>query len=488
MNSIAASTTERLTAASARVAAAIGGADVGAVDDDALLRAMGDVAEVRNAADLVLATLAAEAARRSTRDRGYEGLAQRKGHRNVGGLVQNVTGQSKADVTRAVQTGEELAALNDPPIDEADAAVPVVPVWERMLGDALSGGGLTSAQYRAIRTGLGAPPVDRYPDLDPEFLPTAWAKAVEILLDEAPTTPVEELRATARIARDRLDPVGVTLRFEERFAARSFRAWVDENGQHHARLVFDDDAAALVHTILSAALRPRRGPRFVGEDAKRKTKEAADDTRSNEQLQYDTLLAVLRTGAAADPQQAFGDRQPGVRIIVEKAATTATDEHGRTRVTGVGHLEDTGQALPGGVIEKYLCDAGSVVVTNNEHGRPLDVGREQRLFTRKQRIAIIVREGGCIGPSCTAPGSWCEMHHIDHWCEHGGKTDVDDGVPLCRNCHLRLHNLGWWITRQRDPRTGHDTYWLHRPPDPETGQPVPPEMLRSRTPRRFAMQ
>jgi hypothetical protein len=516
MNSIAASTTERLTAASARVAAAIGGADVGTVDDDALLRAMGDVAEVRNAADLVLATLAAEAARRSTRDRGYGGLAQRKGHRNVGGLVQNVTGQSKADVTRAVQTGEELAAMNeDPPVGAGeDAGAPAVPVWERLLGDALGSGVLTSAQYRAIRTGLGAPPVDRYPDLDPEFLPTAWAKAVEILLEEAPTTPVEELRATARIARDRLDPVGVTLRFEERFAARSFRAWVDENGQHHAKLVFDDDAAAWVHTILSAALRPRRGPRFVGEDAKQKTKEAADDTRSNEQLQYDTLLAVLRTGAAADPQQAFGDRQPGVRIVVEKPAMTdagsgagagagagagfgvgagagsGTDaaDRGRMRVTGVGHLEDTGQALPGGVIEKYLCDAGSVTVTMDEHGRPLDLGREQRLFTRKQRIAIIVREGGCIGPSCTAPPSWSEFHHINHWCEHEGKTDVDDGVPLCRNCHLRLHNLGWWITRERDPHTGHDTYWLHRPPDPKTGQPVPPEMLRSRTPRRFAMQ
>jgi hypothetical protein len=205
-------------------------------------------------------------------------------------------------------------------------------------------------------------------------------------------------------------------------------------------------------------------------------------------LQYDTLLAVLRTGAAADPQQAFGDRQPGVRIVVEKPAMPGGDEHGRVRVTGVGHLEDTGQALPGGVIEKYLCDAGSVTVTLDEHGRPLDLGREQRLFSRKQRVVITVREGGCIGPSCTAPPSWSEFHHINHWCEHEGKTDVDDGVPLCRNCHLRLHNLGWWITRERNPRTGHDTYWLHRPPDPETGQPVPPERLRSNTPRRFAMQ
>ena len=37
------------------------------------------------------------------------------------------------------------------------------------------------------------------------------------------------------------------------------------------------------------------------------------DERTNEQLQYDTLLAILRAGANTDPMQAFGDRQPGVQ-------------------------------------------------------------------------------------------------------------------------------------------------------------------------------
>ncbi|MFG6401246.1 DUF222 domain-containing protein [Microbacterium sp. P04] len=488
MTQIASSTTERLTAASVRVAEALGGADVGAVEEEVLLRAMGDIAEVRNAADLVLATLAAEAARRSTREQGYDGLAQRKGHRNAGSMVQNITGQSKADVTRVMQTGEELAVINDVPAWSDIAPPVVVPMWERLLGDALATGHLASPQYRAIRTGLGAPPVERYPELDPAFLPQAWAAAVEILLDEARTLSVEELRAAARIARDRLDPVGVTLRFEERFEARSFRAWIDESGQHHARIDFDDEAAAWVHSILNAALRPRRGPRFVGEDAKQKTADAAADERSNEQLQYDTLLAVLRTGAAADPKQAFGDRQPGVRIVVEQTAIADVNERGETKVTGVGHFEDGGQAIPGGVVEKYLCDAASVAIIHDEHGRPLDLGREQRLFDKKQRIAIAVREGGCMGPSCTAPPSWCEYHHINSWSEHHGKTDVDDGVPLCRNCHLRLHNLGWWIARERDAVTGKDTYWLHRVDKRATAEPPPPERLGSKSPRRFAVQ
>ncbi|MFL2001569.1 HNH endonuclease signature motif containing protein [Microbacterium sp. A1-JK] len=489
MVQIATTTTERLTVASGRIAESLGGADVAAVDEEVLLRAMRDIAEVRNAADLVLAALAAEAARRSERDRGYDGLAQRKGHRTVGSLVQTITGQSKAEVTRAMKTGEELAAVTDTsPSAGLDSAVPAVPTWERMLSDALERGSIASPQYRAIRTGLGAPPVERYPELDPQFLPQAWAQAVEILLEEAHTVPVEQLRADARTARDRLDPVGVTLRFEERFAARSLRTWIDEAGQHQARISFDDEAAAWVHAIMNAALRPRRGPRFVGEGAKQKAADAAADERTNEQLQYDTLIAVLRAGAAADPQRAFGDRQPGVRIVVEASAIADAGERGEMRVTGVGHLEDGGQALPGGVIEKHLCDAGSLAVSIDQNGRPLDLGRERRLFSAKQRTAIAIREGGCIGPSCTAPPSWCEYHHIDHWWEHHGKTDVDDGVPLCRNCHLRCHNLGWRITRERDTVTGDDSYWLHKPPDPATGKTVPPERLRSASPRRFAGQ
>lgn len=154
-------------------------------------------------------------------------------------------------------------------------------------------------------------------------------------------------------------------------------------------------------------------------------------------------------------------------------------------VRGVGHLEDGGGALPGGVVESYLCDAGAVPVSLGAEGRPLDVGRHQRLFTRAQRIAIAVRDGGCVGIGCRAPISQCEMHHIDHWAADRGRTDVDDGVPLCRNHHLGLHNRGERIVRERDPVTGRDSYWLHAPPDPRTGEVRPPTLLRSRSPRRF---
>lgn len=504
---------DRLRFASERVVDLIAGREFEALEDRELVGVMADITAARNALDVLAACAARVIDARSARELGAAGLARRQGHRNATELLQTLTGQSRREVTRSVKTGGDLLPSLFPTVapdgGRTAATSGVAPEdaggeWLDHMSRALRDGTLSQAQFQAIRVGLGEPPVGRYLELDPDFLPRAWTTAVERLIDEAPHLPVEELRASARIARDRLDPVGVTLRFEERFAARSFRSWIDEHGQRHGRFVFDDDAAAWVDAVLQAALRPRRGPRFVDPDA---LVAETSDERSGEQIAYDTLMAVLRTGAAADPAQAFGDRQPGVRIVVEASALRAAgggsaggspaggvprlaaDVGGatsvETAVRGVGHLEDGGGALPGGVVESYLCDAGAVPVTLGDAGRPLDVGRHQRLFTRAQRIAIAVRDGGCVGIGCRAPISQCEMHHIDHWAADRGRTDVDDGVPLCRNHHLGLHNRGEKIVRERDPVTGRDAYWLHAPPDPLTGEVRPPALLRSRSPRRF---
>ncbi|WP_345761064.1 HNH endonuclease signature motif containing protein [Diaminobutyricibacter sp. McL0608] len=80
----------------------------------------------------------------------------------------------------------------------------------------------------------------------------------------------------------------------------------------------------------------------------------------------------------------------------------------------------------------------------------LDVGRARRLFTGSQRVALAERDGGCRWPGCDRPPSWTEAHHIDPWAA-GGRTDLDDGVLLCRHHHLLLHNNGWRVVRARDP-------------------------------------
>jgi hypothetical protein len=122
-------------------------------------------------------------------------------------------------------------------------------------------------------------------------------------------------------------------------------------------------------------------------------------------------------------------------------------------------------------VATLVCAGGRIDATLSASGAVLDLGREQRLFNHRQRIALAIRDGGCLWPGCERPPSWTEAHHIDHWA-HGGTTDLDQGVLLCRHHHLRLHNDHWTI-RLRAGR-----YWLHPPGSGQSpGSGKPPTLL-----------
>jgi hypothetical protein len=74
----------------------------------------------------------------------------------------------------------------------------------------------------------------------------------------------------------------------------------------------------------------------------------------------------------------------------------------------------------------------------------LNVGRDHRLATLKQRRAIIVRQMGiCATPGCTH--THLEIHHVIFW-SHGGMTDLNLMIGLCSNCHGLLHKGRLHIT------------------------------------------
>lgn len=218
-------------------------------------------------------------------------------------------------------------------------------------------------------------------------------------------------------------------------------------------------------------MRPRRGgPRFVRDDERAAAAELANDPRTNEQLEYDLIMDVLRAGSLASAHEVFGSRQPGVRMIVVKDAIGPRDALGR--LLAIGHAEDGGEALAGSVIDRNLCMHGSIDVTTDRGGNPLILGREHRLFSAKQRLTLAARDGGCLWPACSKPASYAEAHHIDEYVRDEGRTDVDRGILLCRHHHMLLHNRGWRITR-----AGHALFILHPPPGEG-----PPRELSSKAP------
>jgi hypothetical protein len=433
------------------------------LSDESVLAILEQVSALANDAGRLQAVVAGVAARRSRPDDGRNGLAAVHGHATPASLIQSITGGTKADATRQVRVGVSLlAGVSEGTGTSQDAVADRVPtpVWHESLGAALLDGSLSGAQHDAIRRGLGEPAVtgvsSDLPAVDPAAVHEVWMLAADGLIAEAAKVPVEELAKRARVVRDLLDPTGAEARFARRYEDRAYRMWTDGDGQHHARIVFDDEMALWVRAVLDAALRPRRGgPRFVNSDDREAAKKLQGDPRTNDQLAYDVFMDVVRAGTLASAADVFGVRQPGVRIVVVNDIAGPRDAFGR--LLAIGHAEDGGDPLPGSVIDRAVCATGTVTLTMDRHGNPLDVGREHRLYTSKQTLALAARDGGCRWPGCTRPASYCEAHHCDHW-TNGGRTDIDRGILLCRHHHMTLHNHGWRITRD-----GRGEFLLHAP-------------------------
>jgi hypothetical protein len=303
-----------------------------------------------------------------------------------------------------------------------------------VLGDALMGGTLTSAQHDAIYRGLGAPPEAAAAHVGGAGVDSVDGDSLE---DDRADTGVEEVVA----------------------------AWETAAAQ-----LFEDEGGAWIDAIVATALRPRRGgPRFVDAEEKARAGALVADPRRKDQLAYDLMIDVLRAGALADAESVFGTRQAGIRIVTTRAAHIDAVE-GRA---AVALLEDSDTALPGWLVATHRCDPSTRSVILDEYGNPLDLGREARLYTSKQRVALAVRDGGCRISDCDRPASYCEAHHIDPYGE-GGCTDIDRGILLCSFHHLNLHHCGWRITRD-----GTGEFMLHRPG-------LPPMPLPMRLPRRYA--
>jgi hypothetical protein len=230
-------------------------------------------------------------------------------------------------------------------------------------------------------------------------------------------------------------------------------------------LTADPENAAYLDGIYDGLTSPRRGgPRMVDLTDTTRAEAIEADPRTTEQLSFDGIMAVLRIGASTDEKTAarsvLGSRRPAVRVLITQ---TTLDK-------GVGHGRIEGQPAPVSIetVERIVCESGTIPIAFDEQGQCLDLGREQRLYTTRQRIALAARDGGCTWPGCDRPASWTEAHHINHWARDHGNTDIADGVLLCRHHHMLLHNNHWQITR-----TG-SQYWLIPPASEDpTRTPLP---------------
>lgn len=113
-----------------------------------------------------------------------------------------------------------------------------------------------------------------------------------------------------------------------------------------------------------------------------------------------------------------------------------------------GH-NPTADTLTAAEARRLACTATLIPAVLGGDSEPLDLGRARRLFTPAQRKALLLRDKTCRAEGCTIPGTWCEAHHPQPW-QHGGPTDLDNGLLLCRHHHQQAHNASYQTHRQPD--------------------------------------
>jgi hypothetical protein len=112
-------------------------------------------------------------------------------------------------------------------------------------------------------------------------------------------------------------------------------------------------------------------------------------------------------------------------------------------------LLDDGTHMSAGQARRLACEAGIIPVVLGSRSLPLDLGRTVRLFTKAQRIALGLRDGGCTARDCETTASGCHAHHDNPWSRHGS-SDLANGRLLCPRHHRLAHDSRYARTVHAD--------------------------------------
>ncbi|GGB33668.1 HNH endonuclease [Microbacterium aerolatum] len=411
-----------------------------------LLSVTDAVALVQRRLDAVQVDVAAGLARESRPELGAESLAKQQGFRTPAKMLSTTMGVSTGDALRLIKVGESTSPRTDLLGAKLPAKYPLV-------SEAMNGGAL-GAQAAAMITGL----LDR-------CRVAAGAERVaegeKLLTEAAVGLGLDELRKLIVRAEAWLDPDGVEPREDEARAQRSL-TFFERKGMIHFNGQLDAESGAPV----VAALRGYVSATFAA-------RKAAVDPDAPDAESGAPVVAALRgyvsatfaaRKAAVDPDAPDADRRTVAMIQADALSLFCAHMLGCTSKevplagatvivrmnlddleagTGSATIDGVDQPISVAAARRMAADGGVIPVVLGGDSEILDWGREKRLFTRAQRLAIAERDGGCA--MCGLPPQMTRMHHIRWWKRQRGPTDLVNGVLLCESCHHRIHDNGWDI-------------------------------------------
>jgi hypothetical protein len=249
------------------------------------------------------------------------------------------------------------------------------------------------------------------------------------LTEAAPGLALDDLRKLITRAEAWLDPGGVQPRAEEQRGRRSLTVF-ERDGMVHLTAQLDAESAAPVVAAIRGYVTAAFAARKDATDA-----EAPDaDRRTVQMIQADALAVfcghVLGCESRAVPLA-------GATVIVRVNLEDLQSGAGSATIDGLD------QPVSVGAARRMAAGGGVIPCVLGGYSEILDWGREKRLFTRAQRLALVERDGGCA--MCGLPPEMTKAHHIRWWKRDHGPTDLSNGVLLCETCHHRIHDNGWDI-------------------------------------------
>ena len=254
--------------------------------------------------------------------------------------------------------------------------------------------------------------------------------AEKVILDEALVLGVDGTRHVANHVFEHLDPDGADARLSEQLRRQEQQAL----GKTRLSIRRRGDGTTTLHgllpdlhgDILRTALEGLSSPRRVGTE-KDPAKRLPYEQRMG--LAFCELIEHLPTDKL--PQSG------GVPATI----TINLDLKQLMSDLGVAMLS-TGTEISASQARRLACNAGLIPIVLNGTSRILDMGTEQRLYDRYQRIALAHRDKGCCMRGCDRPAAWCESHHLDPN-SHGGPTTIANGALFCWYHHVLIHTPGW---------------------------------------------
>jgi hypothetical protein len=352
-----------------------------------------------------------------------------------------------------------LLQLNGSDAGSRYKAAERVGYWHELSGDArpaaypataqaLTEGAIGFAQYRVIHQALKKlPKALRTPE--------QWAAVEADLAAYARQLSPEDLTKVAQRLLAYLNPDGDHTDQEDR-ARRRGLTMSRQDIDHMSGISGTLDPATRAMWDVVAAKWARAGmnnpadpesPSGDGDLADTDMLQAAAerDKRSQDQRNHDAFHRLMEhvLGSGAVGQH----RGRAAQVVVTMTLDELEAEAGVATTASGGTLPVRDALALAGTRRKFLA------LLDNAH-RPLFLGREARLASADQRIALFAAERGCSRPGCDEPATRVAVHHMHEW-KDGGRTDITVMTLVCDCDHAQIHEGdGGWITEIITAGTG----------------------------------